>query len=55
MPVSSVTSTLMSEPVQSLCAGPSGNVPLGDYLLAQKVWLETNEEDFVKTANKTKL
>lgn len=43
------------KPVRSLCAGPTGSVPLGDYLLAQKVWLETDEEGFVKTANKTKL
>ena len=40
--------------VQSLCAGPT-NVPLGDYLLAQKMWIEMNEKHFVKKANKNNL
>jgi len=42
------------QPVESLCVHPTG-VPAGDTLLAQKLWLETNEEELRRTANITRL
>lgn len=37
--------------VSSICAAPRGNVPEGDYLLAQKLFLEHDEEEFRRIAN----
>lgn len=36
--------------VAKYCAHPM-NVPIGDVILAQKVWLETDEEEFKRVAN----
>ena len=37
--------------VASLCAAPRGSLPEADALIAQKLWLEHNEEEFRKVAN----
>jgi len=34
-----------------LCAGPAENIPVYDSMLAQKLWLENNEEGFLRVAN----
>lgn len=39
--------------VASLCCAPRGSIPEGDYLLAQKLHLEHNEEEFRRVANIT--
>lgn len=41
--------------VEMLCCHIDSNYPLGDRLLAQKLWIEHDEEDFRKTANITPL
>ncbi len=38
--------------VEYLCAGPTGNVPLWDWMLAQKLMLEADEGAFLKKANR---
>ena len=42
-----------SRVIGRLCAGPTGNVPTYDCMLAQKLWLENDEEGFLKVANKS--
>jgi hypothetical protein len=37
--------------VNSLCAAPRGDIPEGDYLLSQKLFLEHDEERFRQIAN----
>lgn len=39
--------------VNEICAAPAGALPEGDYLLAQKLHLELNEEEFRQAANIT--
>lgn len=39
--------------LRDLCASPRGNIPEGDYLLGQKLWLENAEEEFRRVANFT--
>ena len=39
------------ERTATYCAGPQG-VPWGDYALAQKLWLENDEDEFLKVANR---
>ena len=36
-----------------LCAGPDENVPVYDSMLAQKLWLENDEEGFLRVANRS--
>ena len=38
----------------SLCIVPSGNLPLGDIMLAQKIALELLEDDVLHLANRTR-
>ena len=34
------------------CVTPDGDPPIGDHLLAQKIWLETDETETLAVANK---
>lgn len=44
---------LNGQAVENWCVLPKGDLALGDVLLAQKVWLETDEADTAKYANIT--
>jgi len=37
-------------PTKNYCGGPQF-VPMGDFLLAQKIWLENDEQEFLRVAN----
>jgi hypothetical protein len=39
----------------ALCAGPDDHPPICDQMLAQKLWLEADEEGFLKVANKSSI
>jgi hypothetical protein len=41
--------------VETLCIHPRVHAPMGDHLLAQKLMLETDEEQFRRTANITQI
>ena len=41
--------------VEHLCCHPDQAYPAGDRMLAQKLWLETDEPTFRQTANRTVL
>ncbi len=42
-------------PIRILCAHPHEDVPDADTMLAQKLWLEHAEEEFLRVANKQEL
>jgi hypothetical protein len=45
----------LGRPVATWCFEPVGHLPTGDILLAQKIALETNEQEALQVANRTRM
>lgn len=48
-----VTQVIEGRPVRSFCIHPKENIPYADVMLAQKLYLESMEDAFVRIANQT--